>query len=295
MDRELLVSICNVAARPRPTCLLRLDVESQRGEWVDVGVGEPLVTGAGICTDERHVFHVSVVQAGFGTVLTILDRSSLEVVHVQRLDEVDDPHSVARHDDELLVVSTGTDEILTYRLDGVKATDARVLWTPTASGRDAHHVNSLTIADGEVLCSAFGVKQGDSWATATNGYIHNVTRDTVVVEGLRQPHTATWHDGALYFCNSLEGSVNTPEGAVAFLAGYSRGLAFGPEGIVFAGTSVSRRAKVHGADADLFMNPSDEGALHGQCAVVQLSLHGGHRFEVGMGSYGLEIYDIVAR
>lgn len=293
MARDLLVSICNVAADPRPSCLLRLDMESQRADWVDTGVGEPLVSGAGICTDDDHVYHVGVLRSGFRTVLSVLERRSLAVVHVQRLDEVDDAHSVARQGDELLVVSTGTDEIVAYRLDGLKATEARVVWSPTGSGRDTHHINSLVIADGELLCSAFGAKEGDSWTSARRGYIHNVTRDTVVVPGLRQPHTASWHDGTLFFCNSLEGSVNTSEGAIAFMAGYSRGLAFGPDGVVYAGTSVSRRPTAHTDEGDVFMNPSDEGDLRGQCAVVQLSTHGGHRLEMGMRSFGLEIYDIV--
>jgi len=295
MARELLASICNVAASPRPTCLLRLDVEAQRAEWVDVGVGEPLVSGAGICSDERYVFHVSIVEDGFGTVLSILDKAHLAVVQVQALDEVSDAHSVVRHGDDLLVASTGTDEIVAYRLDGPKACDARSVWTPTGARSDTHHINSLALARGEVLCSAFGAKESDSWATARNGYIHNITRDTQVMSGLRQPHSATWHGETLYFCNSREGTVETSDAVVAFLAGYSRGLAFGPDGTVFAGTSLSRRPRTPSVDGGAFLNPSDPGELTGQCAVVQFSPEGGHRLEIGMGSYGAEIYDLVAR
>jgi glucose/arabinose dehydrogenase len=295
MARELLVSICNVAAHPRPSCLLRLDVETQRADWVDTGVGELLVSGAGICSDERYVYHVSIVEAGFATVLSIFDRTTLAVVHVETLEEVSDAHSLLRQGDDLLVASTGTDEIVAYRLDGPKTSDARVIWTPTGSGTDTHHINSLALANGDVLCSAFGAKEADSWASATNGYIHNVTRDTPVVGGLRQPHTASWRDGGLYFCNSQEGSVNTTAGVVAFLAGYSRGLAFGPDGTLFAGTSVSRRPSSTSGDTAGFMNPMDPGEPRGQCAVVQLNPEGGHRVEVGMASFGHEIYDVFIR
>ncbi len=289
---QLLISIANVASQPRPSCLLRLDSVTQCGEWVDVGLREPLASGVGICADERYVYHVCVTNADFGTHVIVLDRLSLQPVHVQPLPEIEDGHSVVKFKDELVVVSTGTDQVLAYSLDGTEVGCARVIWAPSDSGTDTHHVNSVTVADGELLCTAFGPREDESWYTARNGYIRNLTTGKLVTEGLRQPHSATWHDRQLFFCNSLEGTVNTTETVIAYLYGYSRGLAFDANGTVFAGTSLSRRPPSTVGDVGMFGNPSDEGELHGQCALIQMSETGVNRVETSMALFGNEIYDI---
>jgi hypothetical protein len=289
---QLLLSIQNVASDPRPSCLLHLDVLTNRKQWVDVGLGTLLASGLGIHADDRHVYHICIANSDFSTYLTVLDRQSLQVVYVQPLPEVVDGHSVVRLGDELIVVSTGTDEILSYELDGIKPRCWRVVWSPTDSGDDTHHLNSLTIADGELLCSAFGPKEDDSWATVKNGYVRNLASDSVVLSGLRQPHSATWHAEQLFVCNSLEGSVNTVDGVLTYMYGYTRGLAFSSDGTMYMGTSLSRRPLEMTDDA-VFRNPSDPGDLHGQCAVTQMAHGAGHRLEIGIAPFGSEIYDIV--
>ena len=294
LDRSVvLISFANVAAQPLRSCLLRFDVVAQRGEWVDVGLGQLLASGVGICADDQHVYHVCVANPDFSTYLVVLDRATLDVKHVQPLPQIDDGHSVVRYGDELMVVSTGTDQIFAYPLCGMEVGGPRVAWSPSASGTDTHHVNSLTIADGDLLCSAFGPREDDSWYTARNGYIWNISTGDIVVDGLRQPHSATWYDGRLFFCNSLEGTVNTLDGEIVFLYGYSRGLAFGPDSTLYAGTSLSRRPPSAMADAGLFGNPSDDGDLHGQCALIEMSQSGANRVEVAMSQFGNEIYDIL--
>jgi hypothetical protein len=270
-----------------------MDVFTQRKEWIDVGIGQPLASGVGIGADEQYVYHICIANPNFGTYLTILDRQSLEVVHVQLLEEVVDGHSVVRFGDSLVVASTGTDEIVGYELQGFELGTAYVVWSPTGSGTDTHHINSLAIANCELLCSAFGPKEGDSWAATREGYVRNVTTDTVLLDGLQQPHSAFWHEGQLLVCNSLEGSVITDDGALAYLYGYARGLTFGLDGTMYAGTSLSRRRPHSNDDPGLFGNPNDPGTVHGQCAVIQMAPSGGHRLEMAMAPFGNEIYDIV--
>jgi len=270
-----------------------MDLATQRKEWVDIGLGQPLASGVGLCTDDQFVYHVIVANADFGTHLCVLDRWTLDVVNVQPLPEIDDGHSVLRLSDELMVVSTGTDEIVAYPLRGPEVGPARVVWSPTDSGSDTHHINSLALVGDELLCSAFGPKEDDSWASARNGYIRNVTAGTILLSGLRQPHSATWHDDQLFLCNSLEGSVNRNDEVVAYLYGYTRGLAFGPDGTLYAGTSLSRRPPRESEDAGLFQNPGHDGELHGQCALVTMNVQGANRLEMAIAPFGNEIYDIV--
>ena len=191
------------------------------------------------------------------------------------------------------MASTGVDQILAYPIDGLALGPARVVWSPTDSGTDTHHINSLAVTDGKLFCSAFGPKENDSWTSVRNGYIYDVSTDNLVVGGLRQPHSATWHDDQLFFCNSLEGSVNAGLEVVAYLYGYSRGLSFGPDGQVYAGTSLSRRPPPQSDDTAVFRNPSDPGDLHGHCALIQMTERGTNRVEMTLATFGSEIYDIL--
>jgi len=293
MHPQLLVSIPNVAAFPRASCLMRLNVETQGKEWIDIGFGDLLASGSGIYADDRFVYHLYIAKTDFSTNLTILDRATFEVLHVQRLPEVSDGHSLCRVGDELLVVSTGTDQILAYPMSGFALGSPREVWSPTDSGTDTHHVNSLAFMDGELFCSAFGPKEGESWSTARTGYVRNVTSGATLLEGLRQPHSATWHDGVLYVCNSAEGSVTADDEPVAYLSGYARGLSFGPDGTLYTGTSLARRPTQPTDGAGVFDNPKGEGALHGQCAVIHMAPGGTNRFEIAIPPFGNEIYDIL--
>jgi Domain of unknown function (DUF4915) len=251
-----------------------------------------LVSSAGICCYERYVYHVSIVVSGFATVLTILDRQTLEVLHVQTLAEIIDAHSIARHGDELFVASTGTDEVIAYRVDGARVGESRLAWTPTGSGTDTHHINSVAVAGGQVVCSAFGAKEDGSWAKPKNGYIRSVESDSLLLGGLRQPHSVCWQNGTLYFCNSQEGTVCTPDGDVAYLSSYSRGLAFAPDGTIYAGTSLSRKPSQPADDKPVFHNPSDPGEIHGRCSIVCIPPDGLGRGEIPMDSWAHELYDI---
>ena len=42
----------------------------------------------------------------------------------------------------------------------------------------------------------------------------------------------------------------------------------------------------------MFGNPSDEGELHGQSALIEMSETGVNRVETSMAPFGSEIYDI---
>lgn len=303
---DLLISICNVPFDPRPSCLLRMNTTTQEVAQVDIGFAEPLVlSGVGLCRDENYVFHVSLALPDVATPppvpgrpvdlvtqLSVLDLRDMRVVNVQPLPEINDCHSIVRYKDLLYAVSTGTDEVFTYHLRGTEVTDPQLVWTPSSAAQDVHHVNSITIANDDVVCSAFGPKEGDSWATSTHGYIYNISSDTRILDGLHQPHTATWSPQGLYFCNSRLGTVNHGNRVIGQLSGYARGLAFAPEGVMYAGTSVGRRPVENSTRTDVFRHPEDPGELNGRCAVVQFT-PGGARTEIGLSSFGFEIYDLL--
>jgi hypothetical protein len=294
---SLLVSFCNIATSPRASSLLRLNVPGGGAEWVDLGFGgEPMVSGVGICSDDTCIYHLSIAQQGFETRLTVLDRHTLEVLHAQTLAEIADGHSIRRVGDDLVVASTGMDDVVAYRLDGHRAVTPRLMWSPTGANNDTHHINSVEVVGNELVCTAFGAKADASWASATQGYLFNITSATMVAEGLQQPHSARFFDGRLFFCNSRRGTVETTAGVVAQLDGYSRGLDFGPDGAMVAATSVSRRSAAQGPATGAFLNPGDTapapGAPQGLSTIVEIPARDAPRAPIAMAEYGAEIYDL---
>ena len=294
---QLLISLCDVLASLRQTCLIRMDLLTRRMHWVDIGFDRRVVaSGKGIALDDASLFHLSLVRSPEGvddTFLTVLDRGSFDVVHRQPLPEVRDGHSLLRHEDRLYVASTGTDEVWVYRLDGVRATEPELVWTPTGSGSDTHHVNSIAMVDGELCVTAIGPKLEGTWMASRNGYIWNLTRSTELASGLWQPHSLTWHEGQFWFCNSQVGTLNAETGPLVQFTGYSRGLAFVSGGPTFIGTSVGRRPRNDPLRGhDVFHNPWTGGEPRGRCAVVMIS-PGGVRTEIGMTDWGSEIYDLL--
>ena len=104
--------------------------------------GKPQEPGEGSAPlsdrEARHgdcILHLSSVPE---TALTVLD-PSLAPVCSTVLPEVTDPHSLCVHGGRLAVVSTGTDEVIGYRLDGPRAHSPEILWSPTRrAGRVPH-------------------------------------------------------------------------------------------------------------------------------------------------------------
>lgn len=293
MTGRLLVSFCNFATQAKPSGLLLVDTATWSSRWVDIGYGGELaVSSVGIALDDQFVYHVSIAQQDFDTVLSVLDRQTLDVLHIQVLAEVKDGHSVIRVGDEIYVASTGTDEVIAYQLDGYRPVRSHPVWAATDSGDDTHHLNSLAVAGPAPVVSAFGPKAGGSWATSRHGYIYDLDGKRVIVEDLEQPHSLAFSAGQLHYCNSVLGTVETSAGAVAHLSGYSRGLAFAPDGGCYAATSLGRRRGVDPGDDRQFLNLNDQGMTHGRCALIQFPAVPGARLEVGLGFAGAEIYDI---
>lgn len=302
MTQKILISIMNMAGKTRPSTLLLFDPESIDAKWIPVGSDGPFASGIGIWVDDDRVFHTWVADDGrFSSWLTVFDRDTFAIRHMQPLPDITDGHSIVRIGDDLVIASTGTDEIVSYRLEGDRAVDPKVVWTPTGSGSDTHHVNSLLYLDGQLFCSAFGPRESAqyTWASALNGYAYNVTTGEKIVEGLHQPHTLAFPDGQFWWCQSPAGKISNQGGTVAWLAGYSRGLAFDTDGTWYSGTSLGRRrsrarasAKA-GSDAAFHnLHDKDRRMITGRCAVIRFGADEA-RTEFSLAQWADEIYDVV--
>jgi hypothetical protein len=286
----ILVSFCNIKDSARPALAL-LDPSKSLVRVVDVPreVGGTLgITG--LALSARHVFAVRQSPPA----LLVLDRRDLRLALDHPLREVVDGHSICLSGDRLYVVSTGSDELVEMELrDEVEVVAERVIWRPDpdAPRSDLHHLNGVCEFQGDVHVCGFGKKTSD-WASASDGFIFNVTRHAPVAEHLLHPHSILGHDGRLVCCESRRRSVRVPAGPLESerLPGYSRGLcAVGPD--LYVGTSQGRRVS---KSTGLINNPADPGELAGRSTVSRLETQSLKLVEtVDLDDLGEEIYDLL--
>jgi hypothetical protein len=212
------------------------------------------------------------------------------------LPDVKDPHSLCVHDRRLLITSTGTDELLAYDLDerGVPTRKPRMLWSPSSSRSDTHHVNCVTVCDNHILVSAFGPREGSFWSTAVNGYIYDVTAKQLMCTGIRQPHSLRAASGQIYFAESSRQLLRTMDGGSILIGGYARGCDVAADGTVVMGSNVARRVSAsRGIVVNDAAQENKEGEPLGKCCVVRVTPGRIPKREyVDVDTFGREIYDI---
>jgi uncharacterized protein DUF4915 len=291
---EILVSFCNVSM-PGAAALGVLDPDMTRFRIAQLPA--EFQAGSGITGLTLAGEYLYVAQQG-GRLrtpkLAVFDRADLRFVGRYQFRTAGDVHSIWVEEDRLYAVSTGTDEVLALGLQGTEVVSEEVLWRPEpgAPRADLHHVNSIYGWRGDLLVSGFGKKAGQSWSTALDGFIYNISRGEKIASEIYHPHTLTALGGSLACCESGQRAVRVvgEERAYDGLPGYTRGLCvIGSR--LFVGTSAQRKvSKSTGR-----VNPPNSGVPAGRCAVSRLSLDS---FEIeatiDLSAYGSEIYDLLA-
>ena len=157
--------------------------------------------------------------------------------------EVKDGHDLLIKDDQIICVSTGTNEIHWYDCLGnlVKK------WKADGEG-DAWHLNSISISDDNLYVSAFGeFKEHRGWTNNKSkgqGFVLNLESGKKVLENLSSPHHPKYVNGNLLVCNSLADSLilENSSGKIdeICLDGFTRGLAY-DDSYLYVGESQNRK------------------------------------------------------
>jgi hypothetical protein len=224
--------------------------------------------------------------------LLVVRRQDLSFAALHPLPGLRDVHSICLHEGRLYVVSTGTDEVIAFTVDGPNIARQEVAWRPVASAprEDIHHVNTLISWNGSLIVSGFGEKQGALWSSADNGFLHDITAGRRLLSGVRQPHSFLPHGGDLLFCESRSQGVRSLDGLRVQLDGYTRGLGR-VGGRIAVGVSRGRRRS---RSTDQLENWGSPGGSGGKCGVYWLS---GETLAVesftDIGFCGDEIYEIL--
>jgi len=223
--------------------------------------------------------------------IAALRQNDLSPLYCQELPEVKDGHSILALDAKIYVVSTGSDEVICYDLLENKLSNPRIFWRASNSGTDTHHVNSIIKTGDELFVSAFGPKTGPLWASAKNGYVHNITTDRRVKSGIYHPHSLSAKHGQLYYCESSTRSFCSMNGPILKLEGYSRGIGWLNSEIVCIASSMGRRIS---KSTGLIANPADPGELEGKCNLAIRNIINKELIaEVELSGFGPEIYDVL--
>lgn len=281
----LLVSFCNQREREAHV----LGVIGAGGEirrWLDVSPHRP-TSACGIafwnqtlycaCSDEDGSSYIAIFDAS---------ASLRDYVAVRAVGDI---HSICTDGASLFAASTASDEIVRLPISNLGGR-AETLWRAGNREQDLNHVNGVAFVANRLLCSGFGARNGPAWADACDGFIYDISGAAYILRGLLHPHSLVEHRGELYFCESADGSMRSVNGAVRYVDGYSRGLAFDGRWY-YVGASRGRRSNVL---TRYVLNPADPGVRSGRCAIYRSALDDASQLlMIDLGGFADEIYDVL--
>jgi hypothetical protein len=269
----ILASFCNVTRQEAPKLAL---FNPTSGRSIPVSLPGTLqrIRGiTGLTSDERYIY-AATQRAEFGgeqgSFLLTFARKSFAFVSSFRFTHAVDVHSMCLRLGRLLVVSTGTDEVIELKINDGSVQSERVYWRarPGEKRSDNRHLNGICSTPEGVLLCGFGVRSDDLWNSATNGFIFNLDQEEMLASGLEHPHSVVCFRSSIVFCESRRRTVRLWRKPIdQSLPGYTRGLCHAGF-FLFAATSVGRRES--GSTGHAIENPSALGPKHGGCTIHQL-------------------------
>lgn len=296
MPQFILLSFCNIPTQTTSPllCLLVPDKLEDPICFAPVSLGYPdltyTATGLTLANDKIFVLFKASSNKIY---VAALQKGNLSPIYYQELPEVKDGHSILAINDCLYVVSTGTDEVVCYDILERSLENPRTIWCASDTKTDTHHINSIVEKNGEILVSAFGPKAGQLWSTASNGYIYNITTNSLVIEGIYHPHSLNVWDGKIYYSDSHRNSlcVVGQKNAIFDLYGYTRGVSWLANDLVCMATSIGRRIS---KSTGLIANSADPGEPAGECSLLlgnvsEQKILG----KIDLAWFGPEIYDVL--
>lgn len=149
-----------------------------------------------------------------------------------------DPHALMVEGEYLWVVSTGTNEVISYRLTETGLAEGECVFRHTAD--EPQHFNDIVRHGRHVILTAFGVSAAASRSALTTGYLIETTRRKLIKSGLDHPHSPFSYEGTLYFCESRPARIWKADQVLAELSGFARGLVIGSDGYIHVGSGCPR-------------------------------------------------------
>lgn len=291
---QLLLSFCYT--RPLGHVLARFDTETQALEWLDLGALDLQIHGAtGLCRHGQGFYAVlQVKRGGIPTTELVEFDAHCRMQRSATLKRVFDAHSIVPWGDALLVVSTGTNQVIEINWPTPGA-PRETIFFELDPGADTLHMNALQVFEQRLYLSMFGPKQGDSWNDSDQGCVLDLSAGgQAVALGLRHPHALFVDGGALGCLVSMTGAIvpiaGTPAHAYPPLPGYLRGAASDSR-YLYVGVSIPR---THSKSRGVALAASKRGSSGQGCGLHVFDKSNGQTTWLDLSPFGAELYDIVA-
>jgi hypothetical protein len=155
--------------------------------------------------------------------LLMLDRS-FRVAALHTLEDVSDLHGIASVGDEIVLVSSGTNQVMAF---APGSGGLRIVWANADSLSGDLHLNDVAVRGDAVFCSGFGVRGPDAMR---DGDVFDAASGDRLVVHLREPHSVAVAEDALYVLESATGDLlrlrrGFAPRRICGIQGYARGLA----------------------------------------------------------------------
>ncbi|RKP44551.1 DUF4915 domain-containing protein [Trinickia fusca] len=292
-------------ASPPGHALAQLDTDTEAFEWIDLGDPQLKIYGAmGLCRDGERYLTVFQARREGQPVNCIgeLD-ANLRLTRLAPLRRVKDGHSIVMHDGALLVVSSGTNQVI--RVDWPRHGEPKEsVFFEIEPGADTLHMNSLQYFDGRLHLSMFGPRGDALWRDASQGRVIRIDDGAVIGDGLYHPHALFVDGDALLCVGSMTSSVHRLSGlapdaydalsagadaASPALRGYLRGAAADDDAI-YIGTSAGR---THSRANGVALGTAPE-LTHGiDCGVYVVDKATRAIRWIDLSPFAAEIYDVL--
>jgi acetolactate synthase-1/2/3 large subunit len=214
---------------------------------------------------DQHRIAVAAIGPGSTqpTGLQVYDRSGM--VMYRRLDAVKDPHDLRWSEAGIEVVSTGTNEIVTFD----EAGEVVSVWTPVPGLEgDCWHLNCPAEAEGREYVCAFGDFRVDrGWnhpleKARGRGFLYDIAKGKPLLRGLTAPHSPLWTSRSWLVCDSgvgdlVEFSANGVELRRKHIAGWTRGMILEEEWLLVGTTSSSTMSPEKNSSALFLLDRQD--------------------------------------
>lgn len=287
---------------PPGHALAQFDTETEAFEWVDVGDPVLKIYGAmGICRHRARYFVVFQARREGKPISCIgeLD-AQLRLTRLAALRRVKDGHSIVAHGDSLLVVSSGTNQVI--RIVWPQGAEPKEsIFFEIAPGADTLHMNALQAYRGKLYLSMFGPRGDGLWRDASDGRVIRLDDQAVVASGLYHPHALFVDDDALLCVSSMTNRIyrvdadadaredtRSEPAALPPLDGYLRGVA-ADDKCIFVGTSTGRtRSRATGEQVDA---PAFAKGI--ECGVHVLDKSTQQARWLDLSPFASEIYDLL--
>lgn len=175
----------------------------------------------------------------------LIGYNNKELFYQCKFPNVLDCHDILIENNEVIFVSTSTNQILYYNFSG------KLIRSKNFKGKgDAWHLNCLVKNEEKYYVSAFGEfeehRQWNKEGCKEKGILYDLNDDKIYVNGLSGPHTPRFIDNELIICNSHKNSIRIFNSDNNFkdidLGGFTRGMCY-DENYIYVGVSANRKAK----------------------------------------------------